>query len=148
MGGTEEVLLTAKEHYVCHLLLPKMLTGSHKHKMINALIKMAFSKSKGQHRYKAGSFAVVRAMIAEKNSEMFLNRPKSEKARLNMRGHSGTWKRTDSHKERMRGKNNPMFGKCGDENPATRPEERLKQKERMKLWWKERKSKNVLGKKE
>jgi hypothetical protein len=117
MGGTEEVLLTAKEHYICHLLLPKMLTGSYKHKMINALIKMTFSKSKGQDRYEASSFAVVRAMIAEKNSEMFRNKPKSEETRNNMKGHSGTWIRTESDRDRMRGNNNPMFGKTGDKNP-------------------------------
>ena len=55
MGGVEEVLLTAKEHYICHLLLCKMVTGKDKHKMINALIKMSFSKSKGQERYTAKS---------------------------------------------------------------------------------------------
>lgn len=41
MGGKEEVLLTAKEHFICHLLLCKMLIRTEKHKMINALIKMA-----------------------------------------------------------------------------------------------------------
>ena len=98
MGGIEEVLLTAKEHYICHLLLCKMVTGKDKHKMINALIKMAFNKSKGQERYTAKSYSIVRKLIAEKNSEMFKGVPKSESIKQNMKGRSGTWIRDDVHK--------------------------------------------------
>lgn len=156
MGGKEKILLTAKEHYICHLLLCRMTTGSNKHKMINALIKMAFSKSEGQKRYTAKSYSLVRKLIAEKNSEMFGGVPKSEMARQNMKGRSGTWKRTDVHKraisERQKGRG------IGDENVAKRPDVREKirqskigktvvwsdekkalQKERMKQWWSERK---------
>ena len=111
MGGLEEVLLTAKEHFICHLLLCRMVEGTDKHKMINALIKMAYSKSEGQHRYTARSFSLVRKLIAEKNSEMFKGIPKSERTKQNMKGRSGTWKREDKHKERMRGVNNPNYGK-------------------------------------
>jgi len=98
MGGVEEVLLTAKEHYICHLLLCKMVNGKDKHKMINALIKMAFNKSKGQERYTAKNYSVVRKLIAEKNSEMFKGVPKSESTKQNMKGRSGTWIRDDVHK--------------------------------------------------
>ena len=121
MGGKEEVLLTAKEHYICHLLLCRMTTGSDKHKMINALIKMAFSKSEGQHRHSARSYSLVRKLIAEKNSEMFRGVAKSERVRNNMKGRSGTWKREDKHKERMIGSNNPMYGKTGNKNNARKP---------------------------
>ena len=98
MGGVEEVLLTAKEHYICHLLLCKMVTGKDKHKMINALIKMAFNKSEGQLRYTAKNYSVVRKLIAEKNSELFKGIPKSESTKQNMKGRSGTWKRDESSK--------------------------------------------------
>jgi Txe/YoeB family toxin of Txe-Axe toxin-antitoxin module len=84
-----------------------MVEGTDKHKMINALIKMAYSKSEGQHRYTARSFSLVRKLIAEKNSEMFKGVPKSEKTRQNMKGRSGTWKRTEKHRlsqsERQKG---------------------------------------------
>ena len=126
MGGTEEVLLTAKEHFICHLLLCRMTTGSDKHKMINALIKMAFSKSDGQHRYTARSFSLVRKFIAEKNSEMFKGKPKSDQTRNNMKGRSGKWIRTEDDRDRMRGENNPMFGKFGELNPMNNPEARRK----------------------
>lgn len=121
MGGTETVLLTAKEHYICHLLLCRITTGTNKHKMINALIKMAFSKSEGQKRYTAKSYSLVRKLIAEKNSETMKGVPKSEKAKQNMKGRSGTWKREDRHKERMVGLNNPMYGKTGNKNNARKP---------------------------
>ena len=121
MGGIEEVLLTAKEHFICHLLLCRMTVGIDKHKMINALIKMSFAKSSGQHRYTSRSFSLVRKFIAEKNTEMFKGKPKSEKTKSNMKGRSGTWKRMEKHKERMCGSNNPMFGKTGSENSANNP---------------------------
>lgn len=126
MGGIEEVLLTAKEHFICHLLLCKMLEGKDKHKMINALIKMAFSKSEGQHRYTAKTFDLVRKFIAHKNSEMFLGISKSEETKNNMKGRSGTWIRTEKHNERMLGENNPGYGKRGNLNVMNDPENRKK----------------------
>lgn len=99
MGGKEQVLLTAKEHYICHLLLCKMTSGQDKYKMINALIRMAFSKSKGQVRYTARSYSLVRSLIAEKNSEMFKGKPKSVQTRNNMKGRSGKWVRTEKHRQ-------------------------------------------------
>ena len=44
------VLLTAKEHYICHLLLTKMCVGVAKYKMVCALNNMS-RKSDGQQRY-------------------------------------------------------------------------------------------------
>lgn len=126
MGGIEEVLLTAKEHYICHLLLCKMVTGKDKHKMINALIKMAFNKSKGQERYTAKSYSIVRKLIAEKNSEMFKGVQKSESTKQNMKGRSGTWVRDDAHKQRMIGENNPSYGKTGSLNVMNNLENRKK----------------------
>jgi hypothetical protein len=126
MGGVEEVLLTAKEHYICHLLLCKMVTGKDKHKMINAMIKMAFNKSKGQERYTAKSYSIVRKLIAEKNSEMFKGVQKSESTKQNMKGRSGTWVRDDVHKQRMIGENNPSYGKTGSLNVMNNLENRKK----------------------
>lgn len=96
MGGIEEILLTAKEHFICHLLLPKMLIGENRHKMINALIRMTFSKSKGQKRYCSKSYNIVRSMIAERNSDLFKGVPKTEETRSNMKGRCGTWERNES----------------------------------------------------
>lgn len=51
LGGTNDqtnlVSLTAKEHYICHLLLMKMTEGKNKHKMVRAFhaFKMASRKN-------------------------------------------------------------------------------------------------------
>jgi hypothetical protein len=56
MGGSDHpdnlVRLTAKEHFVCHLLLTKMVDGPNKHKAIKAARMMANVTGRGQERYK------------------------------------------------------------------------------------------------
>lgn len=58
LGGSDcsnnLVKLTAKEHFICHLLLTKMLKGNAKHKMIYAANRM-LSASKYHQRYKVTS---------------------------------------------------------------------------------------------
>lgn len=44
------VKLTAREHFLCHLLLTKMTTGSNRHKMLHAFMLMK-GKTDKQHRY-------------------------------------------------------------------------------------------------
>lgn len=126
LGGTETVLLTAKEHFICHLLLCKMTVGQAKHKMINALIKMAYAKSRGQQRYVSRTYCIIKKLISEKNSEMFKGKPLSLETRSKMKGVNGKWKRELKHKQRMLGSNNPSFGKTGANNVANREDVRLK----------------------
>ena len=42
------VALTPREHFICHRLLPKMLTGKSKSKMIYALYCLTYVRNKGQ----------------------------------------------------------------------------------------------------
>lgn len=55
LGGTDNksnlVRLTAREHFLCHLLLLKIVSGQEKIKMANALMMFKVS-SKNQQRYK------------------------------------------------------------------------------------------------
>ena len=47
LGGTDTgniAILTAKEHFICHYLLTKMVDNTQKKKMFNALNKMRQSK--------------------------------------------------------------------------------------------------------
>jgi hypothetical protein len=99
-----------------------MTEGEVKHKMINALIKMAYAKSRGQHRYVSRTYAIVRSLIAAKNSEKFKGKPKSEQTKLKMKENNGKWKRNITHIEdfklRMgdcKGSNNAFFGKSHSE---------------------------------
>ena len=56
LGGTNNslniVALTAREHFICHLLLTKMVTGADRSKMAQAAWMMASCSSKNQERYK------------------------------------------------------------------------------------------------
>lgn len=81
------VLLTAKEHFICHLLLCKFTISDAKHKMINALIKMVYCKSDNQIRYQSKSYSIVRKLMAEKNSSMMKGIPKSDdwKAKMSLK---------------------------------------------------------------
>lgn len=58
-GGSEDrsnlVLLTAKEHYICHLLLIRFTSGNFKSKMLFALKCMKNRSNKDMHRYSGNS---------------------------------------------------------------------------------------------
>jgi hypothetical protein len=49
---TNLVNLTAREHFICHLLLTKMVVGDAKYKMLKASLMMVNRIGPGQHRYK------------------------------------------------------------------------------------------------
>jgi hypothetical protein len=62
LGGSNTtsnlVRLTAREHYVAHLLLVKMTTGTHQYSMICALARMS------KHATTATTFALIRQMCS------------------------------------------------------------------------------------
>jgi len=69
MGGTDDpsnlVPLTAREHYICHLLLPKMTDGVYRQKMIYAYTIMS-----GRSIYGSRKYAFYREEYAKINSEL------------------------------------------------------------------------------
>lgn len=90
LGGSDRkenlVSLTAREHFICHWLLTKMVTGQHLPKMQLALAKMC-SISSNQQRYKITSrmFEYVRKQCSEAtsgaNNPMY-GKPRSAKDKL------------------------------------------------------------------
>lgn len=70
LGGTNHksnlTTLTAREHFICHLLLPRMLeSADDRRKMYYALHRMTFSKTDKHDRYiPSRSFEHLRKMIA------------------------------------------------------------------------------------
>ena len=60
LGGSNAksniVSLTAKEHFICHMLLSKMVDGIQRQKMIHAWWAMATLKKDCQDRYRLNSF--------------------------------------------------------------------------------------------
>ena len=99
------VLLTAKEHFICHLLLCKFTVSNAKYKMINALIKMVYCKSDNQIRYQSKSYSMIRKLIAEKNSARMKGVPKSD-----------DWKRLMSSKMKGRKMNEEFSKKRSESN--------------------------------
>lgn len=69
MGGLDEtsnlIELTAREHYICHLLLPKMTDGENRYKMIYAYTIMSGRKIYGSRKY-----AFYREEYSKINSEL------------------------------------------------------------------------------
>lgn len=92
LGGTNDkknlVNLTAREHLICHMLLPKMVLGNSYHKMINAL--WAMSKLKNRYHQRAP----ITSRVYEKLK-------KDRSAALS---------------EMYKGDNNPFYGKTHSED--------------------------------
>lgn len=66
LGGTHDTInlikLTAREHFICHLLLTKMLTGKEKSKMVYAVWRMCNSN---KYKITSRTYAIVRKDFAE-----------------------------------------------------------------------------------
>jgi hypothetical protein len=95
LGGNNDasnlVELTAREHFIVHRLLTKMVTETkQKYQMWNAFSCMLYRERPGQQRYKVSSrlFENIKTSGAKIKSERFI------------------------------GRNNPMFGRRGKDHPA------------------------------
>lgn len=100
MGGDNHnnnlVELTAKEHFVCHLLLVKMVQPEYKQKLTHALWAMSTLKKSCQYRYKinANTYKIVREKYSKYVS---LNNPM----------------KTNEQRNRMKASNNnPLTRQC------------------------------------
>jgi hypothetical protein len=116
LNGKENlVVLTAREHFICHLLLTKMLTGDKKRKMIYAFWQLSNQKNlMQQQRYRPNSkiYEIAKKMFSEHHSEnMKLNHPLKNKDNklkhqigVDRRGPTAVKgaKRSESMKEKMR----------------------------------------------
>lgn len=134
-----KVLLTAREHFIVHLLLTKMLIGSDKHKMINALNRMMSINQYQQRIYTSGQYNLQRQIFSKYISVANSGKKHTEESKNKMRGripwnkgkkmdtafcdklkanhtHSRIGsKHTEEYKFRMSvmklGENNPFYGK-------------------------------------
>lgn len=109
LGGTNDannlVKLTAKEHFICHLLLTKMTSGNARYKMIFAVVAMSRT-SNNQERYKV-------------NSKLFESLKKQKKHTLESRkkmsisatGKKQTLETIEKRVAHLRGKESPIKGK-------------------------------------
>lgn len=89
LGGTNTkdnlVYLTAKEHYICHLLLTKMTHGDERSKMIKAFWMISTMGNKHQKRIKVGSrlYCKYKDLWLQQGGH---NKPKTEEHKSKLRG--------------------------------------------------------------
>lgn len=119
MGGSEQkenkVLLTAKEHYIAHILICKIYP--HNKKMLYAIWRLVNSNGKQGHKINASEYQRLKEKIIElrkkskgwhqseefkkRLSNLFKGIPKSKEHKLHL---------SQNHAN-ISGKNNPMYGK-------------------------------------
>ena len=100
LGGSNDpsnlVSLSARQHFVAHLLLTKMYKGKDKKKMCWALHRMAFS-STSPRKFKSSEYEMARKIHISN-----LSKPKSEEHQAKISKALTGKKRTPEQKERMR----------------------------------------------
>jgi hypothetical protein len=100
LGGTNSidnlVNLTAREHFICHLLLPKMVTGIFKRNMSFALwsmITMDHSTLRARYKINSRMFQSIKIQVAKAKSELHKGKIVSAETRQKMsdsrKRHSG-----------------------------------------------------------
>ena len=108
LGGSNAkdnlVVLTAREHFVCHLLLTKMTEGKARRSMCYAAWQMTFIKNRERYSPTARVYELLRKQL----SESYTGVPKTYKHWLGKK-HSNKSKKLQS--EIKRGELNPNFGK-------------------------------------
>lgn len=116
LKNEDVVFLTAREHFICHLLLPKMLVGKDKRKMMYALWNISHHmkdlrkiklKSTTYHTLKKQYIEVLSKKNSGKNNPMY---------GLTGEKHPAFgYKHTEEHKSYIKsllsGTNNPFYGK-------------------------------------
>lgn len=107
LGGTNLkinlVKLTAREHYICHLLLPKMTDGASRHKMIYAFTMMSGRKIYGSRKYAfyRKEHALINSKLRSgKGNGMFGANRKGEKNTFFNKQHSEETKQKISSKKK------------------------------------------------
>ncbi len=102
LGGSDDphnmVVLTARQHFICHLLLPKMVSSkNHRHKMIKAVWAMTtLEYSMRQERYSLNSksYEYARRLFSKTMSENNpMHNPETSAKRVE------TWKKNRANKQ-------------------------------------------------
>lgn len=97
-------ILTAREHFICHLLLTKMSTGKNQRKAIHAAWGMCNLKGTGQERYKTSSriYESLRVKHAEALSKLYTGVKNSKKANTGIKNGFYGKTHTEETKEKLR----------------------------------------------
>ena len=159
-GQHNLVRLTAREHFVCHLLLPKMLTGVNKRNMTFAIWSMLnrdHSKQRSRHKVNSHVYQRLKTQIAIAISESNTGRTRTKEFRelmsalktgRKMPQISGVnhYTQKEGYISKIAGENHYMFGKTQDETTNQKRRDKIlgtkrsvetkkKQSEARKLYW-------------
>jgi hypothetical protein len=79
------ILLTAKEHFICHALLTKMTIGEQRHKMLNAFVNI-ISNNPYQTRYTSKLYEIIKNEYSKSmiGNKICVGRKYSDETRLKM----------------------------------------------------------------
>lgn len=114
LGGTDDkenlILLTAREHFLCHLLLTKMNDDER-------LIFAFFMMKRGKNRITSPFFEKLKYKFAHHMSIIMSNRTVSETTKYKIKTYRTGKRHSQETKDKIKknhkdvkGKNNPMFG--------------------------------------
>lgn len=79
------VNLTAREHFICHLLLTKITEGQNKSKMVHALWMMAFVKNKDQtnrHKISSRQFEKLKLLKSQHSPRLGMHHSAESKLKI------------------------------------------------------------------
>jgi hypothetical protein len=125
LKNNDTVFLTAREHFICHLLLARMLEGKDKNKMIHALWQISHHMP-GLRKLKINSvtYSVLKKQYSKIASEKNKGKNNPFYGLTGNKHPSFGYKHTEEHKKYMgslmAGKNNPMYGKKHKESFYTK----------------------------
>lgn len=120
LGGSNKkdniVKLLPREHFVCHLLLTKMLTGENKAKMVNAALRLA-----NDHNGRCVNSRIYTIIKQERSEYLstkmlgsgnhFYGKKHSSETRTKMSLQKKGRKLTEEQKQKLKGRIGPMLGK-------------------------------------
>jgi hypothetical protein len=102
LGGNESisnlVKLTAREHFICHVLLTKFTTGNDRHKMISAVIGMKRSRSYQIRYINSRLYESIKIEWAKISSIMNTGKKHSDETRVKMSDSGKGRLKTKEHK--------------------------------------------------
>lgn len=129
MGGIETVLLTAREHYVCHLLLTKMTINSKdRARMAFALIQMSrFNENHNRYKAKSKLYEYARKINAKAVSEFHTGKIVSNATRKKLGDVQRGVAKSKHHIDALKASHKGMTGrKHSEETKAKMREARLR----------------------
>lgn len=117
--------LTPREHFVCHMLLTKMVQGEHKAKMVNAALRLA-NDHKGRC-VNSRLYDIIKRERSKYLSETsrgpnnsFFGKKHTEETKKKMSESRRKWSYTEEHLEKFRNRISPMTGKTHSDKTRER----------------------------